>query len=509
MNAGAFASAAGPGARGVSPHAVEASATRPRTAKVRRVKATDDLVNDYDGRFNPPARLALGRSRSKMTPMWRAEDRDLLARLEDELVLERLFRHQAGDHAGSAAAVAAGARAAGMIALVRSIRPDAVAKALAGDVEPLARELSPERLDVLPSALLHHLALHHATLADALGGEAPPSAAAPRTGPQPDGANAGAARDRGRSSPARAVEARLLSVACWLALGEDGGYLASLARAVVAGALPDAAIERAVAAAPLAAIEELGRVARAGAREQLAGAKHALMVLERVDAAVRRAGASARLGRLAKARADAHRAAAADEALAPVLLSLSEAAARGELLARGPELFARTAAVWRWAGEDELVEQFAVEQATPIAWDHYRDGRWDDLRALLAPVEPLVERLAGRIEADPTRIAYAGPCAQMFVFRSESDKDAGRRLALAERSVRICPTHRNGRLILANLLCDAALDAVKGATSGGAAADRAQALVDRAEKLYPACKRLDDARARIADARRRAGWAAR
>jgi hypothetical protein len=161
---------------------------------------------------------------------------------------------------------------------------------------------------------------------------------------------------------------------------------------------------------------------------------------------------------------------------------------------------------WRWAGEDEGVEQFAVEQLTPIAWEHYRGAQWGELRRLLQPVEPLVDSLGRRIKRDPSRIAYAGPCAQIFVFRSEAEENAERQLELAEEGLRICPTHRNGRLILSNILLDTAmklLDPTYRITREQV--ERAAAHVDRAEQLFPASKKLPEARERLAQGKRAAG----
>ena len=175
--------------------------------------------------------------------------------------------------------------------------------------------------------------------------------------------------------------------------------------------------------------------------------------------------------------------------------------------AKAPALFERVAAVWAWSMQDESVEVFAIEQAAPIAWEIQRESRWDDLRRLLSPLFPLSERLAQRIEADPTRIAYAGPCAQMYVFRVEMERDLDKRLDLAERSVKLCPTHRNGRLVLASALCDKAIRIItpSGWHAGAEALDQADALVRRAEQLFPALNKLEHVKKRLAERRRVVG----
>jgi hypothetical protein len=108
----------------------------------------------------------------------------------------------------------------------------------------------------------------------------------------------------------------------------------------------------------------------------------------------------------------------------------------------------------------------------------------------------MFEQLAARIEQDPSRIAYAAGCAQMFVFLSEVDRYAPSKLAMAERAVKICPTHRNGRLVLASVLCAQAMDAMRGigvfARKGEL--ERIEALLGRAEGLYPQTSDLPEAR---------------
>src|SRR6185436_16487006 len=81
------------------------------------------------------------------------------------------------------------------------------------------------------------------------------------------------------------------------------------------------------------------------------------------------AGCSEALARGAAARADRHRMAAVDEALAPLDEALTAASDRGEGVAAAPDLLDQVRRVWVWSGEDEGVERFAVERASSIAWD--------------------------------------------------------------------------------------------------------------------------------------------
>ena len=403
--------------------------------------------------------------------VWREEDQALLDRLEDELVFARVWAAElAGAHGEPPPR-----RASGLIRLLRD-RPGgaaAASDALEGRLDAMLALLVPSRLAGLAPPLLHHLALYHARAA----GEA--------------------------SSAPRAATAHVRSLAAWIALAEERDYLLALGRAVVGSGLPEAELERCALSVAADAIDALGSDARAGARDRRADAAAALAALERVPEASRIAGVSDPVARELYRRAARARAAAIEEALAPVREALAEAAARGGVT--GASLVARFAAVWRWTEGDETVEQAAVKETAALLWEHYRAGRWAQLREMLAPLEPLVNRLAQRIEADPTRVAYAAPCAQLLVFRAECAAAEDVQLATLEWALRICPSHRNGRLVLASTLCERAIRTLERGPLAGVArgVDAAAADVARAEELYPASKRLDEARQKLAAARGR------
>jgi hypothetical protein len=409
--------------------------------------------------------------------MWRKEDDALLERLEDEILFEQLWRFQAGS------AEPPHPRAAGMISLVRRMSggPEAISEAREGRFDPFFSKLLPPRIDSLSPELIHHLALYYGSLADAL--------AAATSAPEPP------------------LEARKRSLAAWLALGAEKRYLVGLAEAIASGALPADELARAALEASMEPIEDLGRAAKEGAHELTQKSWLALAALASVEAACRAANLPSALADAAIRRADRLRVAAADEALNPIREALAEATARGDVQAKAPALFQRVAAIWRWSGEDEAVEIFAVEQATPIAWEIQRESRWEDLRRLLGPLIPLTERLSTRVETDPTRIAYAGPCAQIYVFRYEMEDDLDRSHYYAERSVKICPTHRNGRLVLASSLCDLAIRMMNhsGWFMSPEVLANADAHVQRAEQLFPALKRIETVKARLDEARKKAG----
>lgn len=405
--------------------------------------------------------------------MWRAEDQALLERLEDEEVLEALWRAEAPG------AAPLHPRAAGLIHVLRSQPggPEAIAAMQRGDSAPLVAWVRPSSMVGGPGPLLHHIAVYNARLADvpALSYEAIESA-------------------------------RLCSLAAWIALAEERDYLERLARAVLGD---DDEISRAVDSAALAPLEALGAAACGGARELSEAAERALRTLAHVSDACRISGCAATVRKRFETHAERLRARAIEAALAPISEAISDATARGRAEREGAALMQRVARVWRWAGGDEHVERYAVDVVTPIAWNVYHEPNSDSaMRQLIAPLEPLVDRLAWRIEADGSRIAYAGPCAQMYVFRSEIGSTSEERQRLVERSLAICPTHRNGRLILASLLVAEVRDRLDRAVMFMQGSDfhDLEVKLARAEELYPRTQGLDDLKARIAEARARSWW---
>lgn len=401
--------------------------------------------------------------------MWRAEDQALLERTEDEICFERLWRREAG------AAPLPSLRGAGLITLLR--RSDegraVVAEALAARVEPLRQALYPRRVGERAPEIFHHLASFEAAVADAVA----------------------------ESNPGAAFGADVRSIAAWLALGEEKRYLRALGQAVAGADLPAAELDRALADAPFTRIDALGRRAHDGARDRTARAGAALAALAGVPEAVRQAGCGEALARAAAARAERLRMSAVDEALAPLDEALSAAFDRGQGLAAAPDLFREVGAVWTWAGRDEGVERFAAERSSKLLWEAYRITGWKELGRLIDALLPLAERLASRIEADPSQIAYAGHCAQILCFAADVEPTLDKELELIERALRVCPSHRNSRAHLARRLCQSATRACE--KGGAAELARAEAEVARAEKLFPALDVLGETRDKIAASKKR------
>jgi len=405
--------------------------------------------------------------------VWRAEDEALLGRLEDELVLSKLFRHHVGNLAERSVPHP---RAAGLIAAARALPggEEAVRAALDGDVTKLARLVEAPPMRARPPSMLHHIALYYGRVASVLEGVFPDAAA----------------------------NGWMRSIAAWLALGEERTYLAQLEDAILGDArkakdktgvlIPPERV-------PLEVVADLGKRAENSARDLAPAGRAALLALSWVGEAGRIAGAPDEVTRRALAAAERWRNAALDAALAVIGEALDEANVRGDLTTSGRAILMRALDVWVWSGNDEAVEQFVMERLATVGWELYRARSWDALRFTFFPFRPMIEHMAHRIEHDPTKIAFAAPCAQMFVFLTDIEPAGPRKHELAERAVRLCPSHRNGRLNLASLLVDQAQASMRQMVlfARKDELERVEALLKRAETLYPQSTELPEAKAML------------
>jgi hypothetical protein len=359
-----------------------------------------------------------------------------------------------------------------------------VRAALDGDVTKLARLVEAPPMRDRPPEMLHHVALYYGKVASTLEGVAPDAAA----------------------------NAWMRSLAAWLALGEERTYLARLEDAIL-GIAPGAAGAPAKAKSkdkaftalippervPLEMVADLGRRAENTSRDLAPPGRAALLALAWVGEAGRIAGVADDVTRRAQQVAERNRNAALDAALAVIGEALDDANVRGELTTSGRPILQRALHVWMWSGQDELVEQFVVDRLATVGWELYRARSWDALRYTFDPFRPMIEHLAMRIEQDPSKIAFAAPCAQMFVFLTDIEQVFTRKLELAERAVRLCSSHRNGRLNLASLLCDQAIASMRQMVlfARRDELDRVEALLSRAETLYPQSTELPEAKAML------------
>jgi hypothetical protein len=87
----------------------------------------------------------------------------------------------------------------------------------------------------------------------------------------------------------------------------------------------------------------------------------------------------------------------------------------------------------------------------------------------------------------------------MFVFLTDMEQGTTIKHELAERAVRLCPSHRNGRLNLASLLVDQALASMRQMVlfARKDELERVESLLTRAEKLYPQSTELPEAKAML------------
>lgn len=462
------------------------------------------MSEPHDRRLEAPnAPTPLGPS-ATAGPSFRAEDAALLAELEDELVADRLFEALAGV---SPATTGRGTRReGGLVAHIRGMDGGeaSVARVLAGG--DVRAELGPfvlrDDLRGLAPGYLHHLGVFLQRVADAHA-HAPPTS---RRGARRDArASADAPSTRsaetGGSSDPRAaarLDAQTRSIAAFIALYDERAYVGAYARRVVRDALPGVDIDAAALAIVAECVDALGKQARDGARALAPSAELAVAALSRVRVACRMSGADERTQASFARRAESARMSAVDEALAPLVDAIAEARVRDAPVRELVSIFARVHAAWVWSGRDDAVERFAVDGVLDFCWDIRRKQDLSGIGLLLAPCVPLYESLAHRIETDPAHhIGYASKCAQIFCFRSDAETQIEKELAFAERAVKLCSTHRNGRATVAHILCNRALSRLSAPLVGRSVIEAARRDLQRAEELWPSSTRIPAVRAKL------------
>ncbi|MCB9614467.1 MAG: hypothetical protein H6722_18670 [Sandaracinus sp.] len=397
--------------------------------------------------------------------MWRPDDQQLLERLEERTLMRALWRRM------SHGAPPPSERAAGLVHLLRQTDEGARAceRALDGEIELLVTLVRPASYVGLRPPLVHHLALWHHAVARTL----PPHA-------------------RGE-----AEEAWLQALGAWAALASESAYLRGLAEAVVADALP--AAERDAVAVDgarrlLAELEERA-LEGAGALDDVTAIS--LSVFARVPEALARVEAPPATLASEAVRRRRH---LVDATMRPVHEALTEAQARTEPGEAHLAALAAAVRVWRFTAHDLELERFVVDQATPMAWELYGHKQWSMLRRLDATIAPAVDALAERVGRDPDLFAYASRVAQMLVFRAELLTTLDTQLETVERALVLCDTHRNGRLVCADLLSERALRRIETAPLWDRKRAALEARVDtrRAESLFAGLARTKRAKEAIA-----------
>jgi len=416
-------------------------------------------------------------------------DRALLEELEDEALVTELFARQARGSKAERAEPdkeALPRRSSVLISGLRGLEGGAEAVSAAGkeggDVSSLFPLLLTNDLVKRPPQLVHAIAVYFDRLATTYARDL----------------------DRAKNDEKAALReqylhARTRSLAAFIALYAERSYIAEYGKRVAGSALPRDQAEAAASSVAQGCLEHLGTLAQKGALELTSESALALVALSLTPEACRIGGVDDNTTKWFSRRAESIRANAIDSALSPAQGTLNEIRVRGVELARLVPAFQRVRDIWLWSGFDEAVERFAVDEVTGTAWIIYRQSNWNDLRALLTPCIDLYESLARRIESDPKRhVAYSAKCAQVFVFRSDCETDRTIEWAHAERSIKLCPTHRNGRLSVAHLLANRAISRL-GSTWFPSAADveAARADIARAEELFPQSTRIGPAKAKL------------
>ncbi|MEM9862443.1 MAG: hypothetical protein AAF938_12545 [Myxococcota bacterium] len=124
-----------------------------------------------------------------------------------------------------------------------------------------------------------------------------------------------------------------------------------------------------------------------------------------------------------------------------------------------------------------------LSRAIDLAWPLYHAKADGPLSELLAHLRPAMARVGQIVAAG--ELAYASRVAQLHVFDAETQNTLDLQLAAIERALKLCPTHRNGRLVGAGLYAHRGLLWLRG---GSAAKARVEA--ERARVLWPEHPRL-------------------
>ncbi len=390
--------------------------------------------------------------------MWYDADQALLLRLEDAELCDALYSHQ---HAGVPSSPLP-EQASGLITCLRDV--DAASGSLdaarCGQPAELAQFVTTYPLTELPPPLVHHLAVYFARLASGLASH----------------------------SLSRSLRAWQRALAAWTFLVEQRSYLHAFAVDVLGKDSSRDWAQRSLSGLHVAFVEEAAKRARSTGRSE--EARVALACLANIRQAY--GDPLSASADQAVRRARRRHMETIDLLLAPYQEQIQEHTASGKDAVEVRPTFQRIEEAWFWAQCNETIEHVALEKVEPFCWELYRARRWDDLRKLLVPVWRLVDSLSTRVEQDPRNLAYAASCAEMLTFYSQLASGQPE-IELAERAWRICPSHRNARLVLASVLCNNAITIVSQGLFAGGKLQEARALVDRARQLWPESRRLDEA----------------
>lgn len=297
----------------------------------------------------------------------------------------------------------------------------------------------------------------------------------------------------------RYLETKVREQLAWFALTAHPSFFSDSARRVGSAEVPlDALVFRPVTS--------LTTAARAGIPTKSVLGAVSLEALARIDSASRRARFPEELLQKITDRIDRENYAIVDEALAALADSLKAARAIDNGLADGEKHMHELAALWRWSGRSIHAETFFLREMTPIGWHFARAGDSHATRRVFGPAIELLFSLEARILRDPMgQLTHAAGCAEVLLFWASADESPGAYSRFVHRAHAVCPSHRNGRLQVAGLLCaqaDAKLDGIN-RLNARASVQEASALHERARGLFPTSnsvaateKKLEAARTR-------------
>ncbi len=355
---------------------------------------------------------------------WREEDEALLRRLRDLAWLGPLW-----SALGGAVEDVPPDRAAGLLESLRGSN-DQIDRALQRDPEALAGLLlEPERLPwhAFNAEALHHLALLGDRLID-------------------------------RSSVDAGVR---ISLFAWSLLANESTYLEEIARKAAGESEgSDEVANKAVRRALEEPLRRLGRYARElvpiadGKMPSSRTPARAFRELSYLsDPTIAPGGIKGLFSMLSEEErrgiqrlSSQLRDAVTRDACARLSVALEDAFSSDE-----PEAFLlairRARNLWEATTQDTEVETFLALQTSEFAWGLYHEKRYEPLRRFCDLIRDPCYSLSQKVQQDPTMIAFASRCAQLLVFESEMYPE--REKDVLELALRICPTHRNARLMMA------------------------------------------------------------
>lgn len=193
---------------------------------------------------------------------------------------------------------------------------------------------------------------------------------------------------------------------------------------------------------------------------------------------------------------------------------LEPSAVEPALLARPFDFVTRLTDV---IGPREELTVWVIDQCVEWSWPLYKSDDSARLRVLIETVEPFGLHLERLLRSNSGAFGRQSKCATYLLFLADF-RSGDAEEQLLERALRVCPGHRNSRLMISyNRLKKANAELIRiehaspVARLVGSDAEqerhlsRAEALIDEAAELFPGNEKLDGYRERLAKAREKLG----